>query len=98
MKKVVTITIMIKWGGKMKGKQRSIGWVIVLVLISMALLPVLILSVINFFSTINSLKTNVQNTQDGTVSAIVVAQDELFINTNSQMKEMVQFEVLQKKF
>ncbi|BFQ94952.1 hypothetical protein [Enterococcus cecorum] len=82
----------------MKGKQRSIGWVIVLVLISMALLPVLILSVINFFSTINSLKTNVQNTQDGTVSAIVVAQDELFINTNSQMKEMVQFEVLQKKF
>ena len=64
----------------------------------MALLPVLILSVINFFSTINSLKTNVQNTQDGTVSAIVVAQDELFINTNSQMKEMVQFEVLQKKF
>ncbi|MDY2954483.1 MAG: methyl-accepting chemotaxis protein [Enterococcus cecorum] len=82
----------------MKGKQRSIGWVIVLVLISMALLPVLILSVINFFSTINSLKTNVQNTQDGTVSAIVVAQDELFINTNSQMKEMVQFEVLQKNF
>lgn len=82
----------------MKGKQRSIGWVIVLVLISMALLPVLILSVINFFSTINSLKTNVQNTQDGTVSEIVVAQDELFINTNSQMKEMVQFEVLQKKF
>ncbi|NOX14408.1 methyl-accepting chemotaxis protein, partial [Shigella sonnei] len=70
----------------------------VLVLISMALLPVLILSVINFFSTINSLKTNVQNTQDGTVSAIVVAQDELFINTNSQMKEMVQFEVLQKNF
>ncbi|WP_216646945.1 hypothetical protein, partial [Shigella sonnei] len=64
----------------------------------MALLPVLILSVINFFSTINSLKTNVQNTQDGTVSAIVVAQDELFINTNSQMKEMVQFEVLQKNF
>ncbi|CAI3274733.1 methyl-accepting chemotaxis protein [Enterococcus cecorum] len=78
----------------MKEKQKSIGWFIVLVLISMALLPVLLLSIINFFSTINSLKTNVANTQKGTVSAVVVAQQELFANTNNQMQEIAQFDVL----
>lgn len=42
--------ILIKWGGVMKEKQKSIGWFIVLVLISMALLPVLLLSIINFLA------------------------------------------------
>lgn len=98
MEKVDNQYILIKWGGVMKEKQKSIGWFIVLVLISMALLPVLLLSIINFFSTINSLKTNVANTQKGTVSAVVVAQQELFANTNNQMQEIAQFDVLQNTF
>lgn len=98
MKKVDNICIYIKWGGQMKSKQKSIGWLIVLVLISIALLPVLILSVINFFSIIHSLKENVRNTQEGTVSAIVVVQKELFDNTNSQMQEIAKFDVLQNNF
>lgn len=98
MKKVDNICIYIKWGGQMKSKQKSIGWLIVLVLISIALLPVLILSIINFFSIIHSLKENVRNTQEGTVSAIVVVQKELFDNTNSQMQEIAKFDVLQNNF
>lgn len=82
----------------MNTKKKSISMIIRLSLICIALLPVLILAIINFYSTVKSLKTNIQDNQIGTVQAVHIAQKELFDKTNNRIQEIAKLEEVTQRF